>query len=154
MFKTIRDIYWGIIEGISNLIYWIPVVWKDRQFDEYFLFRIAQHKLDYMEKFFRSKDAHVADALTVADNIHKATELLIYIMDNKSEEDGYAEYHEKYPLIETDDLDNLVEYLNRKRNEEEMNLFQECIKREEEIYSSKMNELGELLKREIGNWWD
>ena len=40
----------NIIQGIKNLLYWFPIIWKDRNFDEHFIYEILKHKLKYQSK--------------------------------------------------------------------------------------------------------
>jgi len=43
-----------IIKGFKNLWYWLPVIWKDNQWDYSFLYRILHHKLRAMHRFYDS----------------------------------------------------------------------------------------------------
>lgn len=59
-------------EGVKNCIRWFPVIWRDRQYDETFLFSILRRKLEMMEKFFLSGDAVCMDAPRMAKEIRIA----------------------------------------------------------------------------------
>lgn len=48
-----------VIDNISNLIYWFPVIWRDQPWDYDFLFRIMRHKIAQMS-------ASTKDWLTVS----------------------------------------------------------------------------------------
>ena len=53
---SIRDIYhffrYDIPYGISNLVKWFPVIWKDRDWDYCFFLTILHKKLCFMEELF------------------------------------------------------------------------------------------------------
>jgi len=40
--------------GVSNIIKWIPVLYKDRDWDFYFIYNILQKKLEFTEKAIRN----------------------------------------------------------------------------------------------------
>lgn len=44
--------------GIKNIIYWFPIIWKDRNWDHDYIFRILQHKLKAQSKYIGSNDRH------------------------------------------------------------------------------------------------
>lgn len=46
----------GILNGLKNLRYWFPVIWKDRQWDYDFLLKLLLHKLERMEDYFIDGD--------------------------------------------------------------------------------------------------
>lgn len=54
-FYKIRSFFRNIISTIR----WLPVIWQDRQWDEYYLYKILEHKFKLMEDFFRYKGMHV-----------------------------------------------------------------------------------------------
>ena len=48
MFKT----------GVKNLIYWFPIIWKDRHWDSHYIFEIMMHKIKAQSKYIGSRDIH------------------------------------------------------------------------------------------------
>jgi hypothetical protein len=40
----------NILQGIKSLLFWLPVIWNDRHWDHYFLYKILHHKLLGIEK--------------------------------------------------------------------------------------------------------
>ncbi len=58
---TIRTIPWNIkwifddiVDGIYNMFRWIPVIWKDQDWDWLFLARIMEYKFRRMSKVFEN----------------------------------------------------------------------------------------------------
>lgn len=45
--------------GIKNLWYWIPVIWKDRNWDDSFIFTVLSHKLKAQAKYIGTHGLHV-----------------------------------------------------------------------------------------------
>lgn len=48
-----------IIRRIKNLIRWIPIIWKDEQWDYYHIFEILKHKLIFTAEHTRKHGYHV-----------------------------------------------------------------------------------------------
>jgi len=47
----------GMIKKIKRLLYWLPVILQDRDWDPHYFYRIMGHKLSSMERFYW-EDAH------------------------------------------------------------------------------------------------
>lgn len=48
-----------ITQGIQNLITWFPIIWKDRQWDHYYLMVMLHKKLSLMEEHISKHRIHV-----------------------------------------------------------------------------------------------
>jgi len=46
------------IDGVSNLFKWFPVIWKDRNWDDIYIFEILKHKLILQREYLVSKNRH------------------------------------------------------------------------------------------------
>jgi len=55
VFEKARDVFYDVKYGIGNLIYWLPIVWKDRWFDWIFMVRILEHKMRRMAKMTKER---------------------------------------------------------------------------------------------------
>jgi len=64
-----RRIYlWWIMEGrflpreiklgVQKLWYWLPVIWKDRDWDTHFIYEVMKHKLKAQAKYIGDRDFH------------------------------------------------------------------------------------------------
>ena len=53
----------NIRTGISNLIYWFPDIWKDRNWDDSYIFEVMIHKLKAQSKCIGNRDIHTAAKL-------------------------------------------------------------------------------------------
>lgn len=49
-----KQIKWGV----KNLIYWIPVIWKDRNWDHTYILTILKHKLKAQSKYIGNNNRH------------------------------------------------------------------------------------------------
>lgn len=44
--------------GVKNLIYWLPVIWKDRNSDSDFIYEVIKHKLSSQSDFIGKNNNH------------------------------------------------------------------------------------------------
>ena len=43
-------------QGVKNIIYWFPIIWKDRNWDSGYIFDILKHKLKAQAKYIGDRD--------------------------------------------------------------------------------------------------
>lgn len=53
-----RHIPSNIMEGIKNIIYWFPIIWKDRNWCQSFIYEVLKHKLKAQANYIETKDRH------------------------------------------------------------------------------------------------
>ena len=52
------DWYKNLKQGIKNLWYWLPVIWKDRNYDQHYIYEVLKHKLKAQAKYIADNDRH------------------------------------------------------------------------------------------------
>jgi len=67
--------------GVSNIIKWIPVLYKDRDWDFYFVYNILQKKLEFTEKAIRNSS--LENGGMYANKIRTAIKLIEIVRDEK-----------------------------------------------------------------------
>ena len=50
----------GLLNGIKNLIKWFPIIWKDRDYDFVFIYRIFKFKIKKQAKFLKGNSIFVS----------------------------------------------------------------------------------------------
>ena len=114
------------IRQVRKLIRWVPIIWKDRDWDYYFVYEILKQKLIDTEKYIRKDGVHIFNNED-ADSILKAIELIDKVQ---------TEYHlDKY-------LSEATEW-NR-----------EGIDKAVEDHDKVKQELFQHLNDNIEKWWD
>jgi len=63
------------IRKIKNLVRWAPIIWRDHDWDYYFIYEILKYKLIFTEKFLREKGYHMYNTQD-ADSIKKTIDML------------------------------------------------------------------------------
>lgn len=113
---------------LQKLWYWLPIIWKDRDYDDYYIFEILKHKLKSQAEYIGKRDIHTRAqqdsrrmklCVSLIEKIQDETyamEYIDYLKDEFRFEDckdikGYKELHidiisenlddyfKKYPLI-------------------------------------------------------
>ena len=74
-------------QGIKNLIYWFPIIWKDRDWDDHYIFEILQHKLTAQANYIGRRDRHTRAQLDA-----KRMRLCVKLINKVQEEDYATEY--------------------------------------------------------------
>ena len=96
MFDKIKDIYYSVKNGIRNIVKWIPIIWDDHDWDDYYIYNLLYQKFNYMEKFFRSDKVWSAKALDVADKLKVAKLLCKRIVDENYLTNALMPIEQKY----------------------------------------------------------
>jgi hypothetical protein len=122
-----KNFIYNIVEGFKNLYYYLPTVWKDRDFDWYYTQEILLKKLKKQYKHFSSEEhedyiKHI-----------QALRICIAILERESN-NYYCNYF--YDRVENDE-----------GNDEKY--IQECLMMEER----DMKWFGNILGKYFHNWW-
>ena len=78
-------------QGVKNIIYWFPIIWKDRDWDGHYIFEILQHKLKAQAKYIGARDFHTRAQLDA-----KRMRICVNLIKKIQEEDytmEYMDYH-------------------------------------------------------------
>ena len=115
------------IRGIKSVWYWLPIIWKDRNWDYRYIYTILQHKLKAQSAYIGSRDIHTrakrdAELMMTCVRLIEKIEEEFYSMEymeyekvkhwfEPAEKEGYStwesrqlgenfnDYFAKYPLI-------------------------------------------------------
>ena len=168
-YKWKRYMHWRIKEfftSIYSLIIWFPTIWKDRHWDDYYITKLLQKKLEFHRAHLVSENRHVnIDRdnywMTVVLNLleRKHTEYYQlerydYIVLNDEDILGDAlsenldEYVAKYPAAKRAALKKYSHH-SRLEDKETISLYMGMIRQQ------KADDLiFEILKRHSAEWWD
>lgn len=78
-------------QGVKNIIYWFPIIWKDRNWDGHYIFEILQHKLKAQADYIGRRDFHTRAQLDA-----KRMRLCVKLIKKVQEEEytmEYMDYH-------------------------------------------------------------
>ena len=96
----------SIKESIQKLCYWFTIIWKDRDWDQHYIYEVLKHKLKAQAKYIGDRDFYTR-AQQDARNMRICVSLIEKLQDETYEteyldyckEADYTGYLKKYPLI-------------------------------------------------------
>jgi hypothetical protein len=99
--KNIGWMFKDFYRSINNVIRWFPIIWKDRDWDDSFIFTILKTKLKFQAEYISKRDFH-----TRAKRDAEIMNLCIRLIEKVREEYysmEYYDYHEtEYNFIDSD----------------------------------------------------
>lgn len=174
----VRIPYRNFIVGIRNLITWFPIIWKDRDWDDYYIWEILKFKIRNQSKYIGGRDLHTLakrDAeimMTCVNLIDKVqseyynTEYIDYI-DNEFKfipydknpklyelkintlTENLDDYFKKYPLVYKKVTNGDVRLKGRENDKEKIAMIMA-----HDNHERAKEILFKLLNNNIERWWD
>jgi hypothetical protein len=156
----------NFIQGIRNLIKWIPIIWKDRDWDKDYIMKILIFKLKKNRKYMLEY-SHVENEDQIL-SITECIELLERVHNEweNYEEPAYRKYEEKWGKSDyyTEPCEhNPKLYILKDRNQERYTEEKIEEMKKDFILSSKIASLKrkrdfqhamEIFVSEFDSWWD
>jgi hypothetical protein len=106
----------NLVYGLQNIWAWLPVIWKDRDWDYLYLLKLLRFKLGRMQAHF-NKHALLTDDDLQRLNIElgRARYLLRSLLDGAFEERSYGDWQSAWPAyrLYPEPLDGLDGFLTR-----------------------------------------
>lgn len=100
-----RHFHRDIIIGIKNLIKWFPVIWKDRNWDDHYIFEVLKFKLQNQSKYIGRYDRHVS-AKRDAEIMMTCVRLIDRIQSEYYQAE-YSDYHKsEFHFDDCEDMPN------------------------------------------------
>jgi len=165
--QKIKDVPYDIKYGVLNLIKWFPVIWKNRDWDHYFIYLILNHKLKHMVKAFNSGKAMALYSKRQAKQMKRCINLLERLMADEYHENASIEYHKKwgrpkFDWVEIPDDEHGCSMLEithkhvRTKEDEKQNKkeFHRICDHERKMRKQDIDYLFDYMKKHIEGWWD
>jgi hypothetical protein len=152
-------LYHNVKTSIKNLINWFPIIWKDRNYDEYYIYTLLHHKLKNMERFFNS-DKLLSDGKKISKEVKIARTLCERIINNDYLSNALIPYYKIYG--ELDDKFMWTKYNEETgfyeivftNNEEQRKLFRRCSKHSDYMKKQDIDYLHHYIIKKSAGWWD
>ena len=137
VFKKIEGLYYDITEGIHNLIIWFPIIWKDRDFDHYYILNLLHFKLKLFEKRYETHQLWIGQEKEL-----KNIKMCTFLLKRLTDDNYYAKAELRFPEIENMTQKQIRSNI-RNKAEHEHNL------RKADFYL-----FTECLRKHSDKWWD
>ena len=149
-----------IWRSIKNIIAWFPIIWRDRDWDSWYIYEILGFKLRRMEKNIREY-GHAMESENIADQIKE----VVVGLDRLIEDDYCADLHsairEKWGELEFVDIGEKgyttlkATKVKTKEDEESYSVaIRECMKAEEKTIQDDLELVFDTMRDNIRGWWD
>lgn len=146
IYKDVKSKVRAIRVGVRNLIKWFPIVWRDRDYDQDYLYEMIHFKLSNMELFFKSKNTYSVEAPQIAEEIREAKDRLNSLINSV-----YSDKVESLP-------DEFFTIENHKWNANRDNSiyqeWKEAHRKAAELELDDMKEAFKLIAAKSQGWWD
>jgi hypothetical protein len=168
-FKWGRYIHWRIrylFQGIWNIIRWIPTIYHDRDWDDYYITKMLQKKIEFQRAHLVSENRHVNISkdnywMTIVLNLLERKHEDYYSMEkyeyivmgedlfSEPESDTLDEYIAKYPSAKRTAIKKYARNNKSLNDNDSISFYMSHIRQE------KADDLiFEILKRHSAEWWD
>jgi len=157
--------YYNITNGIKNLWKWLPIVWGDRDWDHYYLYKLLNFKFKNME-YLHKNYSHLKDGDIIANQLKVVKLLTQRLIEDNYIEEIWNNHDKKWGEIKfnyesTPAYKNCVEVFLKRENiktEEDVKQERKEFRRvtDQEIMLRKQDReyLFKLMNRNIEGWWD
>jgi len=157
--------YYNITNGIKNLWKWLPIVWKDRDWDHYYLYKLLNFKFKNMEYLHRNY-SNLKNGDIIAHQLK-----VVKLLTQRLIEDNYIEkiwnnHDKKWGEIKfnyeaTPIYKNCVEVFLKRENikteedvKQERKEFRRMTDQEIMLRNQDREYLFKLMNKNIEGWWD
>lgn len=164
-----------VVYGVHNLIRWAPVIYRDRDWDDYYLMKVIQTKTLYMRNHL------VADNRSEkTERVNRWTTVLLNLIERENDEfyaceymDYYESNHEFVPIPDKQNRFELKSEITEERFDDYLNKYRRkaklVLKQNRNLSQNKMrwcmevarlNQsqcrrlLFDILKNRSSEWWD
>jgi hypothetical protein len=147
--RKIRKFYRNIVHSIQQLFYWLPIIWKDRDWDYHYIFVILRHKLQALE--LNEEDVERR-------NVQLAIYTLNRLIDDNYYELAYRQHEQKWGELQSYIKNSQLYfyYPNAKTAQDDKQARKEakyCVEREIYLPKQDVLQLATIIQKHILHWW-
>jgi hypothetical protein len=163
---NVRNIPYWFKRGFRNLIKWGPTIWKDEDWDYYFIYKVFHKKLKDTYDFLNGPKAVAMHQRKNLKNLKICYLLLERLMKDDYGTMSFKRHYEIWgePEISTTpvpDSSELHEVLIKHKNvitkedeERERKGFNKCSEHEQMLIKQDLELFAKLFKKNVRCWWD
>jgi len=132
----------SFITGVKNLWKWLPVIWRDRDWDHFYIFQVLKFKIEKQAKYIGSRDIHM-NAKRDAEIMMTVVRLIDKVQDETYNME-YMDYHKSRNYFVEIDKVHGEEKMYEWKSEELSERFDEFFKKYPRQYKKAVS--GELKR--------
>jgi hypothetical protein len=159
------------INGVKNLWNWFPVIWKDRDHDQHFIYEVLIHKLEKQAKYIGERDWHTrakrdAEKMLLCARLARIQQEDLYqfefteYLDQDFEFVPTDETEKWFTMESTITRDNLIDYFYKYRRQHKLINKTDKDTKRIAIEIARNNQersrklLFKIMEENIGKWWN
>jgi hypothetical protein len=149
-------------QGVKNLIRWFPVIWKDRDYDHFFIYYLLREKLKQMEDF-QLNHGHCVSHKEISHKIKICRILLDRLINDDYLENATAPVEKRFgewkmktvPYEGNPEWSELVTYFDGCDDQElAQKYYQYWVEHSRKMEEQDLDELFTRLRKQIRLFWD
>lgn len=164
MFSYIENKYYNIKSGIKQLYLWIPIIWKDRDYDHSFIYKILKFKIENTRKLNQKNKRYIGvekeiyfmwvcenllDRLIKDDYFDSFYDIYQNKWGKSNFDSIYREHSDDYELKITNN--NIISEEDRKLAKNDYRRYRDMSVRNR---NNDKKYLYHILEKRLDNWWD
>lgn len=157
MFEKIKNKYYSIKNGISNMIRWTPVIWKLRDWDAEYLYLLIYKHLSHVEYCLRYY-GHGVNSVKEADKVRIAKSLAKRLYEKDYFNNALIPVEKRYGelkiRVEKDEKLPMYRKIIFDETPEERKARNRAYKHSDYMEEQDRQMLFKMLNKYIDKWWD
>lgn len=158
MIEKIKDFIKNVKYGFKSLYLWLPIIWKDRNWDHYYILKVLQHKINLTKNYIDKNKRYTGYEKDVF-KMKICTLLLERLIRDEYDINATIPHLKKWGEGEFDIEDGilLVNYPNVKNEEDEKKQQKELrmlMKKSIDQQKQDLEYLCKMIRKHILQWWD
>lgn len=152
------------ITSSKNIIRWFPIIWKDRDWDDSYIFEVLKQKIKFTSEYNKKRKTYIGVEREIQ-LMDVCVKLIDRIQNEYYEEIGYDKLEQKYgaykewkfePLTDRPGLTELIierEYEHLYSEEEQNKDYKEIMDIAYDKHRKARKLLFRILEEKIEHWW-
>lgn len=159
--SDIKNYFRDIFTGMKNLYIWFPIIWKDRNFDQFYLYKILEFKIRNMgDEFLSERVRNFIDVEKEGNEMIKCADTLRKVMEDNYTQEYFADidriYGEAHFITVNGGSAMKLVRDNVKTREEEKLVDKLVLEADNKAEEAKMKDLSfvmDSIKNNSLKWW-
>jgi len=150
MLNSLSNILSEIKSGFKNLFTWLPIIWRDRNWDYMFLLRIMLFKLQLMEKYLENEQE--------SRKLHVCSLLLQRLVEDEYETKLFDLHEKKWGKAKFDIYPTLTvtyeKVTTEKDKKQELKDLQKLVNHANYLQHQDLEYFCKLFRKHVFTWWN
>ena len=148
-FRSFRN----VLLNIKHVIKWIPIIWKDKEWDYSYFLDMAIFKLENMRDFYHGDDTMCQGARQRGDEIDRVVQLLKAFQEDNYETKIDPHFYDRIYSLINEGNNNWESFIGIYEDAEREQRHSVHIKADQ-LKQADLDKAFMLLAKNLQDWWD